>query len=65
MTLHEGAVDLVNGEGIFLAVHDDLTVSVAVGTPIRATRVRMTEQDLRELINRSREALHFLATQKG
>lgn len=64
--LHESEVLLANhGEGVFLAVQADLTIALAVGTPFRATRVTMTEQDFRELINKCREALHFLASKKG
>lgn len=63
--LLELEVILPEGEGVFLAVQSDLSVALAVGTKYRATRVTMTEQDLRELISKSREALHLITNKKG
>lgn len=62
--LLESEVNLANGEGVFLAVQEDQTIALAVGTQFRASRVTMNEQDFRDLISKCREALHFLAAHK-
>jgi hypothetical protein len=69
--LLELEVMLPDGEGVFLAVQDKkpgeerMTVALAVGTKFRASRVTMTEQDLRDLISKGKQALHFLTSKKG
>ena len=62
--IHEIEVELGKGEVIYLAVMDNHTVCLVAATDpsltLRATRVTLTEEALRELISKLRETLHYL-----